>query len=130
MAVLFATAIDVTCGNLLKNNPSFRMMYRSIVTVSRTKGRCTLTATNSPVSFNRPLYTCPKDATGKASCHDRLEKKISASNMTIKRQNDGQKVHNKEKKDSSGEIHVTATFNKNAEQLFLRQMGAITSSNW
>ena len=33
------------------------MMNRSTVTVSSTNGRCTLTATSSPV-FSLPLYTC------------------------------------------------------------------------
>ena len=37
------------------------MMKRSMLTVSTTYGRCTLTATISPL-FSLPLYTWPREA--------------------------------------------------------------------
>lgn len=54
-----------------RTKPKFRMTYRSTVTVSRTKGLCTLTATRSPFSFSRPLYTCPRDAA--MFCHKTIK---------------------------------------------------------
>mmetsp|Transcript_49087 Transcript_49087/g.106313 ORF Transcript_49087/g.106313 Transcript_49087/m.106313 type:complete len:237 (-) Transcript_49087:219-929(-) len=42
--------------------PSWRARCRSSETVSRTKGRCTFTATTSPVSRRVALYTCPSEA--------------------------------------------------------------------
>mmetsp|Transcript_38388 Transcript_38388/g.76924 ORF Transcript_38388/g.76924 Transcript_38388/m.76924 type:complete len:257 (+) Transcript_38388:1860-2630(+) len=47
--------------------PNMRARWRSSETVSSTKGRCTLTATSSPLERNVALYTCPSDAAATGS---------------------------------------------------------------
>ena len=51
-----ATTSVAICGTLRSAMPRLRMMYRSMDTVSSTAGRCTFTATMSPVDFSTPLY--------------------------------------------------------------------------
>lgn len=65
-----------TWGNFRRTKPKFLLTNKSTVTVSRTNGLCTFTATKSPFSFNRPLYTCPRDAA----------KKVHEKNICIKQQ--------------------------------------------
>ena len=55
-------------GSMARRNcPAPRARCKSSETVSSTKGRCTLTATSSPLSRSVALYTCPSDAAATGS---------------------------------------------------------------